>query len=211
MPRDPRSQQKEDGRLKLFALLVLGLPLLHAQLTMSKSFPGSVPAYSEVRIDADGKCEYREDPKDEEPLKFQISSQDRQAMWDLAEKLGHFTRPLESGLKVAHMGDKTFRWEKNEVTFNYSEDEDAKALLDWYEKICETERAYIALETAAKYDKLGVEKALLQLEISWDNKRIVAPQQMLPMLDRIVKNEGFMHMARNRAADLADAMRKGKK
>lgn len=198
--------------MKFLALFCLLSPLLHAQLTMSKSFPGSMPAYSEVRIDADGKCEYREDPKDEDPLKFQISPEDRQAMWDLAEKLGHFTHPLESGLKVAHMGDKTFRWEKNEVTFNYSEDVDAKALLDWYEKICETERAYIALETAAKYDKLGVEKALLQLEISWDNKRIVAPKQMLPMLDRIVKNEGFMHMARNRAANLADAMRNpGKK
>jgi hypothetical protein len=185
-------------------------PLLFGQLTMSKSFPGSVPAYSEVRIDAEGHAEYREDPKDEDPLKFQISHEDRQAMWDLVEKLGHFTRPLESGLKVARMGDKTFRWEKNEVTFNYSEDEDAKALLDWYERICETERDYIALETAAKYDKLGVENALLQLEISWDKKRLVAPQQMLPMLDRIVKNEGFLHMARNRAANLADEIRNAK-
>jgi hypothetical protein len=175
---------------------------------MSKYFKGSVPEYSEVRIDADGKAEYREDPKDEDPLKFQISQEDRQTMWDLAGKLGHFDHPIESGLKIAHMGDKTFRWEKNSVTFNYSEDEDAKALLDWYEKICETERAYILLETAAKYDKLGVEKALLQLEISWDSKRIVAPEQLLPMLDRIAKNEGFMHMARSRAADLADAMRK---
>jgi hypothetical protein len=177
---------------------------------MSKSFPGSVPAYSEVRIDGEGNCEYREDPKDEDPLKFKISQEDRQAMWDLTDKLGHFTRPLESGLKVARMGDKTFRWEKSEVTFNYSEDEDAKALLDWYEKICETERAYIALETAAKYDKLGVEKALLQLEISWDNKRIVAPEQMYPMLTKIVKNEDYMHMARSRAANLIDRMRNRK-
>jgi hypothetical protein len=177
------------------------------QLTMSKSFPGSVPAYSEVRIDAEGNVEYREDPKDEDPLKFQISASEKQAIFDLVEKLGHFTRPLESGLKVAKMGDKTFRWEKNEVTFNFSEDPDAKALLDWYENICETERDYIALETAAKYDKLGVEKALLQLEISWDDKHLVGPQQMLPMLDRIAKNESFLHMARTRAADLADKIR----
>jgi hypothetical protein len=196
--------------LKLCLVVALAGPLLHAQLFMSKSFPGSVPAYSEVRIDAQGNCEYREDPKDEDPLKFQLSAEDRQAMWDLTEKLGHFSRPLESGLKVAHMGDKTFRWEKQEVTFNYSEDEDAKALLDWYEKICETERDYIALETAAKYDKLGVENALLQLEISWDKKRLVTPEQMLPMLDRIVKNEGFLHMARSRAANLADHIRNKK-
>ncbi len=191
-------------------LLALACPLLHAQLFISKSFPGSVPAYSEVRIDAQGNCEYREDPKDEDPLKFRISPEDRQAMWDLAGKLGHFNHPLESGLKVARMGDKTFRWDKTEVTFNYSEDENAKALLEWYENICETERDYIALETAAKYDKLGVENALLQLEISWDKKHVVAPDQMLPMLDRIAKNEGFLHMARSRAANLADNMRNKK-
>jgi hypothetical protein len=195
--------------LKLL-LLALACPLLHAQLFISKSFPGSVPAYSEVRIDAQGNCEYREDPKDEDPLKFRISPEDRQAMWDLAGKLGHFNHPLESGLKVARMGDKTFRWDKTEVTFNYSEDENAKALLEWYENICETERDYIALETAAKYDKLGVENALLQLEISWDKKHVVAPDQMLPMLDRIAKNEGFLHMARSRAANLADNMRNKK-
>ncbi len=189
-------------------ILILALAAsARGQLTMSKSFPGSVPAYSEVRIDAEGNVEYREDPKDEDPLKFQISASEKQAIFDLVEKLGHFTRPLESGLKVAKMGDKTFRWEKNEVTFNFSEDPDAKALLDWYENICETERDYIALETAAKYDKLGVEKALLQLEISWDDKHLVGPQQMLPMLDRIAKNESFLHMARTRAADLADKIR----
>jgi hypothetical protein len=124
--------------------------------------------------------------------------------------LDHFKRRLESGLKVARMGDKTFRWEKTEVTFNYSQDDDAKALLEWYENICETERVLIVLETAAKYDKLGVENALLQVEISWDKKHLVAPQQLLPMLDRIAKNESFMHMARNRAADLADRIRSQK-
>jgi len=196
--------------LKLLFLFACFCSLAFGQLTMSKSFPGSVPAYSEVRIDGAGNVEYREDPKDEDPLKFQISASDHQAIWDLVDKLGHFSRPLESGLKIARMGDKTFRWEKAEVTFNYSEDADAKALLDWYENICETERDFIALETAAKYDKLGVENALLQLEISWDKKHVVAPQQMLPMLDRIAKNEGFLHMARSRAADLADKIRNQK-
>jgi hypothetical protein len=193
--------------LKLLFLLLASASAISAQLTMSKSFPGSTPAYSEVRIDGDGNVEYREDPKDEDPLKFQIAAADRQTIWALVEKLGHFSRPLESGLKVARMGDKTFRWDKTEVTFNFSEDEDAKALLDWYENICETERDYIALETAAKYDKLGVENALLQLEISWDKKHLISPQQMLPMLDRIAKNEGFLNMARSRAANLADKIR----
>lgn len=196
--------------MKLLCLFVALIAPSAGQLTMSKSFPGSIPAYAEVRLDASGNAEYREDPNDEAPLKFQLRPEDREVIWSLVEKLDHFKRPLESGLKVARMGDKTFRWEKTEVTFNYSQDDDAKALLEWYENICETERVFIVLETAAKYDKLGVENALLQVEISWDKKHLVAPQQLLPMLDRIAKNESFMHMARNRAADLADRIRSQK-
>ena len=58
------------------------------------------------------------------------------------------------------------------------------------------------------YDKLGVNDVLLQLQITWDHKRLVAPEQFLPLLDRIVKNESFLHLARERAAGLAEAIRK---
>jgi len=66
------------------------------------------------------------------------------------------------------------------------------------------------LERAAKYDKLGVNDALLQLEAAMDRKRVVAPRQMLPMLDRIAKNESYLHMARARAAGIADSIRAAK-
>ncbi len=45
------------------------------------------------------------------------------------------------------------------------------------------------------------------MEILRDQKRLVAPEQFLPLLDRVVKNESFLHMARDRAADLADWIR----
>ena len=49
------------------------------------------------------------------------------------------------------MGMKTFRYEADghsgEVKFNYSEDPDARALTDWFERIAETERSLIELET----------------------------------------------------------------
>lgn len=192
-------------------LLLSALPLCAQQITFSKSFPGSVPAYMEVRIDDAGNAEYREDVKDDSPLKFQLSAADRAAILALAEKLGNFTKPLESPAKVAKMGMKTFRYEKgsenHEISFNYSEDLDAQALHDWFERIAETEADRIDLERAAKFDKIGVENSLLRLEISWDKKRLVSPQQVLPILDRIVKNESYMHMARTRAANLADRIR----
>jgi hypothetical protein len=93
------------------------------------------------------------------------------------------------------------------VKFNYSIDPEAQAIADVFERMTESEQNYIQLERAVKYDKLGVNDAILQLQISWDKKRLVAPQQFLPLLDRVAKNEGFMHMSRERAAGLADMIR----
>lgn len=58
-----------------------------------------------------------------------------------------------------------------------------------------------------KYDKLGVQDALILVEAASDEKRLVTPEQFLPLLDRIVKNDSYLHMARERAAAFADQIR----
>jgi hypothetical protein len=179
----------------------------------SKSFPGSTPAFVAVTVEKDGAVSYREAP-DEDPLKLRITESQAGEIFTLAEKLSFFKRPLESPLKVANMGMKTFRYEngaeKSEVKFNYSQDEDARALVDWFDRIVESAGQLIALQRAAKYDKLGVVKALLELESLRDRKRLLGEREFLPMLDRIAKNETFLHMARVRAAGLAEAIRADK-
>ena len=73
-----------------------------------------MPAYSQVTLDKAGNAEYREAADDELPLKFPLAEADTEAIFTLADKLDHFKRPLESGLKVAFMGKKTFRWENGD-------------------------------------------------------------------------------------------------
>ncbi len=190
------------------------------RLTFSKSFPGSLPPWEEITVDRSGAGQYKEDPKDEDPVKFQMTEAQAGEMFGLADKLDHFAHPLESRLKVAKMGLKTFRYEADgsdeakpdqskatEVKFNYSEDPDAKALADWFEWIASSERGLIKLETAVKFDKLGVQEAILQIEVLRDQKQLIAPEQFLPMLDRVAKNESFLHMARERATALAESIR----
>ena len=181
------------------------------RIVYSKSFPGSVPPYAEIIVERDGSAVYKDAPDDEQPMKFHLSEADTTEIFTLAAKLDKFTRKLESGLKVANMGVKTYRWEeagtKNEQKFNYSEDLDAHALQDWFEKIAESEQHLISLERAARFDKLGVNKVLVQLEYAWDRKRLVAVDQYLPMLERVAKNEAYLNMARERAAYLADVFR----
>jgi hypothetical protein len=184
------------------------------KVVFSKSFPRSRPEYLAISIDRQGRAEYKEAPDDENPLLFNLNAKETEEIFALSEKLGFFSRPLESGLKVAMTGIKTFRYEngaeKKEVKFNYSQDLEAQRLLAWFERIAESEQNYINLERAAKFDKLGVNQALLLLQISQEHGRLVAAEQFLPLLDRIAKNETYLHMARERAASLADGIRNPK-
>jgi hypothetical protein len=187
--------------------------LLHAEprLTYSKYFKGSKPESVLITVELSGVASYREGAEDDNPLHFQLAESEAREMFQLAGKLEHFQHPLESGLKVANMGKKTFRFEDgsetHEASFNYSEDPDAKALADWFERISETEQEFIELDNTIHFDKLGVDRALALIRITYEHKHLVAPQQFLPLLDRVIKNDSFMHMARSHAASLADAFR----
>ena len=179
----------------------------------SKSFPGSTPAYVQVTLEKNGEAVYREAPDDDLPLTFKLTDAETTEVFLLVEKLDYFKRPIESGLKVAFMGTKTFRLEKGadkrEVQFNYSEDPSAELLWDWCERMAESAEHRIALDRAAKYDKLGVVKALNLLGSAIERKRVVGLEQYLPTLDRIIKNETYMHTARARASEIAEFIRAG--
>jgi hypothetical protein len=182
-----------------------------ARVTFIRDFPGSRPPWIGITVERNGDAVYKESADDDYPVKFKLRKNEVDEIFDLAAKLDNFTRPIESGLKVANMGVKTFRFEqgpaRHEVKFNFSLDENAKLLLDWFERMGESEQHYINLERTVKYDRLGVNQALLMLQISYDKKRIVAPDQYLPLLDRVVRNDGYMHMARERAAAIAESIR----
>lgn len=181
------------------------------RLVYTKDFKGSVPAWVNISVERTGDAVYKEAPNDEYPIKFKLRPSEIEQIFGLVEKLDRLSRPLESNLKVAYMGLKTFRFEdgahKSEVKFNYSLDEDAKVLADWFERMVESAQYLIQLERAVKYDKLGVNDALLRLQISYERKRLVGVEQYLPLLDRVVKNDSYLHMARERAAVIADGIR----
>lgn len=196
-------------------LLVLALTVCSAvsaapaKLTFTKSFPGSVPAYTYVSIDHTGAVEYKESPTDSQPLRVQLRESEITPLFSMAEQLNYFRSPLESGLKVANTGKKTFRYEPesgaaSETTFNYSTDPTAQQLLERFEDIAASERAYLQLDSTMRYDKLGVNDALADVESLWLRKQLAAPEQFIPLLTRISTHQSFMHLVRERAARLKD-------
>ncbi|MBA3975098.1 MAG: hypothetical protein C0504_12885 [Candidatus Solibacter sp.] len=201
--------------MRSIALLALAAACLQAQdapkLFYSKSFPGSTPAYMEIQLTEKGEVQYREAPGEDNPISFKLTAGETTQVFDIAGRLGHFDRELESGLPVARMGEKTFRWtrgaETREQKFNYSLDPDAQALLDWFERIGESSQRFIDLERTAQFDKLGVNRSILLLEALWDRGRLLGPDQFLPLLDKIAKQTAYLNMARERAARLAAIFR----
>jgi len=180
------------------------------RIVFIKSFPGSDPAYVEISIERNGAVGYKESA-DDDPETFQLDAASTETFFDLAGKLDHFDHPVESGLKVANMDAKTFRWEngaeQHEVKFNYSLDESAKLLWDSFERITESERLLMGLRRAMRHDRLGVNDAVVAIQESWNRRRLAGAEQFLPLLDQIAGNDVFMHMSRERAAEIAESIR----
>ena len=199
-------------RTIVVALLLSTTLCAAPRLFYSKYFKGSVPEFVAITVERDGQVTYQEAKDDDNPIRIQLDNATTQELFDLTGKLDRFQRPLESGLKIANLGIKTFRFEDgaehHEIQFNYSEDANAQALLDRFERISETEQHFVNLDRTAHFEKLGVNDVLLQMQETWERNRLVAPEQFLPLLDRIAKNESYLHISRERAAAIAEAIRK---
>jgi len=199
-------------------LVLLALPAFAAggpQVAYTKNFPGSIPPYVCVTVDTDGTAVYNEtkDPDDDE--KIHIEASRTKQIFELADQLGHFNRTLESGLKVANLGQKTFRWEegteRHEATFNYSTSEEARSLTAHFESIVESVRLLVEFRRVIKHDRLGANSAVNRAAVLWDKKRLAATGDFLPLLDQVAGNEVYIHMARQKAAELAEAIRAAEK
>ena len=178
------------------------------RIFFSRSFPGSVPAYFDVVVESSGAVAYRES-EDEEPLEFAISAAELAEVLEHVKELDYFRIGVDSNLKVAFTGEKTFRYEgadgvSRETKFNYTSNAAARALLAWFNKVGESERHRIELERTARFDRLGVNKTLLQFQISLEKNRIVSPAQFIPILRRIANNKKIIRIATARAAGLLE-------
>ena len=181
------------------------------RITFSKSFPGSQPAFFLITVERTGAASYNESEDPDNAEKLQIEPSATNDIFRMADRLDHFRKPLESGLKIANMGMKTLRWEdggqSSETKFNYSTNEDAKVLADRFEAIAVCAQTLLELRRSLRHDRLGVNAAVLKVQDLWDAKRLVATADFLPVLDQIANNEVYIHMARERAAEIADAIR----
>jgi hypothetical protein len=210
------------ARLGKTAWLLLSLLLLSASLradsgatiTYRRVFKGSSPEFIELKLSEDGTASYdiRQSSEDADPQSFQVSEPVRAKLFALAGELHNFEgADLDVHRRVADLGQKTLRYEKDgqvhETQFNYTINHSATQLQTIFEGLAQQLEDRDLLQQRLKYDRLGVNDALVQFELHLNQRARPEPERLLPVLDSIAANSKLVDVARQRARVLAERIR----
>jgi hypothetical protein len=188
-----------------------------AVITFRKVFKGSIPEFVEIKISESGKCTYdiRQLNEDADARPLDMGQALRAKIFSLADELGHFRNvDLDVHRHIANLGAKTFRYEKDgeshEVVFNYTTNPAASQLVEIFEGLSRQQDHLLTLERRLRYDRLGVNEALLDLKNDYDNKLLPEPERLLPVLEQIANDTRIVEIARQRARALTAKIRGAK-
>src|SRR5882724_9643211 len=177
-----------------------------AVITYRKVFKGSVPESVEITISESGKCTYdiRQLAEDPKPQEFEVGQPIRDKIFSLAKELNYFrNQDLDVHRKIANLGAKTFRYEKdgvaNETTYNYTLNTPATQLQQIFEGLSYQQDHMQTLQRTLKYDRLGLYDALGYLQADLENGVIPEPEHLLPVLEQIANDSHVIEIARSRA------------
>lgn len=185
-----------------------------AVVVFRKIFKSSSPEFTEIRVpeSGPGTCELRALDEDPNPEPLEIGAALRAKIFGLARDLNDFRGvSLDVKRRIANLGEKTFRYEKdgeaNEVKFNYTINAKAGQLLQIFEAIAREQEDLEVLKRRMKYDRLGVNEALVQVDQDVRRQAVAQPERFLPLLEQIAGDARFLEMARQRARTLVDFIR----
>ena len=183
--------------------------------TYRRIFKSSSPEFIEIRIEqnsANATYEIRQLDEDPGAVPFEIGPALRGKIFQLVSELHYFKGlDLDVHRKIAYLGEKTFRWdsggEGSEVQFNYTLNAAATQLLQICEGLARQEELIELLNRRIKYDRLGVNDALLQFETDLNKGELPEPARALPLLEQIANDGRFVEIARQRSRALAERLR----
>jgi hypothetical protein len=185
-----------------------------ATITFRKIFKSSYPEFVEIKVRESGSGTFDIRQLDEEanPQPFEIGTPLLQKILDLTGKLHFFQGvDLEVHRRLANLGEKTFGYQKggetHEVTFNYTLDSSATQLLNIFEGLSREESDLSDLQRTMRYDHLGVNDVLVQIDADYNNKLLPEPERFLTTLDRLAEDQKYIDIARERARTLAGRIR----
>lgn len=201
----------------LFLLLIVSLPAFSSDsgtITYRRVFKSSLPEFIEIKVNEGGACTFDIRQLNDPPSaqRFEVGQPLRAKIFELAAQLDYFRDlSLDMRRRIANLGEKTFRYERgrqvHEVSFNYTINATANQLMQIFEGVARQQEHLMQLERRMRYDRLGVNDALLQLESDLNRRILPEPEHLLPALEQIANDSRFVEIARQRARALAERIR----
>jgi hypothetical protein len=172
-----------------------------------------VPHYT-LSLGADGEARYVLPPRVDAPAglvtTLHLSKISREKAFALAANLNHLTGNFDfTKHRVAFTGWRTFTYKSgataNTTRFNWSENPSANELAALFEGIAATIEAENQLRYLRKYDKLGLNSYLGNLEKKAKSGWVKELPILSNVLNELAQDPEVMNIARQRAQRLAQA------
>jgi len=179
-------------------------------------FPGGEPSHFSILVKSTGEASYESRPLPEtqtriagDPylVKFTISQRTRTRIFELAKALNHFQGNFDYRKhRIANTGTKTVSYTDAdrhfESSYNWSENRDLQQLTAIFHAVANTLESGRRLAYLHRYDKLGLDKELRQLEALEKNGEATELGAIAPQLEQIADDGSAMNLARERARRL---------
>jgi len=167
-----------------------------------------------IQVNADGRTHFKGIPntsqrEDTDPVEqdFVISETNREEILDSAQKLNYFQGDCDSHLKhIAQTGSKTLAYHSGRVrgscTYNYSQNATVQRLTRLFLGLATTLDYGYKLTWQYRYDKLGLNQQLRELEELEASHQVEELSIIEPILRKIVSDPNLMHISRQSAQRL---------
>jgi len=195
-----------------------------ARVTFELTWKAANPQWFQIAIDSTGSGSYQsqahtetnETPGDPYVLKFTASQKLLKQVFDDAKELNYFKSGLKYGGKenIANTGDKSLSYtaegKTTKAAFNFSPNPKAQELTKLFQQMSSTFELGRQLEYALRFDRLGVDQRLKQLESLERDRALPGLQVLVPTLERVLNDPTSMNISRQRASFLIYAAKSEK-
>jgi len=170
-----------------------------------------------IQVQADGQTHFEGTPNPSQrgatgPVKedFVISEANRREIFDAAQKLNYFQGNFDSHLKhIAQTGTKTLEYKSANThgssTYNYSQNPTVQSLTKLFLGLATTIDFGHKLAWQYRYDKLGLDQQLRELEELQAGHQVEELFVIEPILRKIADDPNVMHISRLSAQHLLKA------
>jgi hypothetical protein len=183
-------------------------------VTFTFDWAGVEPHRYVISVDSGGNAVYRSwtaDPGSEQSsavdpygLKFAVSGAARDRIFALALQLNYFNGDFEYRKhRVASTGDKTLAYadpDKQYATrYNWSENAGISELTAFFQGMSATIEAGRRLERLYRFERLGLDEELKNLERLASERQATELQLIAPILEQLAQDPAVLNIARQRA------------